>query len=98
MARKAPEVPVDPVVAEVRKGRREALEILRDKLAIALSHAEPAVIAQIAGRLQAVVKELDEIGTGEQKSRLDELADRRSVRESGADAAAPARRQARQRP
>jgi len=76
--------------------RRKTLEAMRDKLAEAFDEAPPAVVAQIAGRLSAVLAELEAL-PGERKSSLDELASRRSDRLSEAKAAKPADGQARQR-
>ncbi len=86
------------VAEAVRASHRAGLEAIRDKLAADLDAAEPAVSAQIAGRLQAVLKELADMDTGEEVNPLDELANRRTRRESGADAAAPAGRQRRRKP
>lgn len=79
----------------VKAGHRQALEAMRDKLAADMEIAEPAVVAQIAGRLQAVLNELADLGAGEEVSRLDELAKRRSGGMPGADAVASPRRRAR---
>jgi hypothetical protein len=63
----------------VKAGHREALEAMRDKLAADMELAEPAVVAQIAGRLQAVLKELAELGGTEEVSPLDTIAARRAA-------------------
>jgi hypothetical protein len=81
----------------VKAGHRQALEAMRDKLAADMAIAEPAVVAQIAGRLQAVLRELADLGDAEVNP-LDDLAHRRARRESDSDAAAPARRPARRQP
>lgn len=41
--------------------RRKALEASRDALAAAMDSAEPSVIAQLAGQLRAVLKEIAEM-------------------------------------
>lgn len=76
--------------------RRKTLEAMRDKLARDFDEAPPAVVAQIAGRLAAILAELDGLGTGK-ASTLDELASRRSDRLAEAQAPKPASGQARQR-
>jgi hypothetical protein len=80
----------------VKVGHREGLEAMRDSLASAMELAEPAVVAQIAGRLQAVLDRLAEIAPVEEESLDDVLAARRAARESGAIATPPARRPGRQ--
>jgi hypothetical protein len=63
------------------KGHREGLEAMRDKLAEAMDLAEPSVVAQVAARLQAVLKELAEMDAAVPKgSTVDEIAQRRSDR------------------
>lgn len=78
--------------AEVIKAgdHRASLEALRDSLAEALDEAEPNVIAQIAGRLQAVLRELAELPGERKVTKADELANRRKARLAAADAPAPA--------
>jgi hypothetical protein len=68
--------------------RRAALEALRDVLADSLVAAEPNVVAQIAGRLQAVLKELAELPSARKVSKADELANRRKSRLATADPSA----------
>lgn len=63
---------------------RKALEALRDELAEALSKAEPAVKAQIAGQLRQVLLELDGLPDEKQRSVADDLADRRRARRAAA--------------
>lgn len=61
--------------------RRATLEAMRDKLAADMDAAEPAVVAQIAGRLSAVLVELDAlpVSEGSVSERLtDDLAHRRA--------------------
>ncbi len=76
--------------------RRTALEAMRDKLAADMDAAPPAVVAQIAGRLAAVLAELDGLPSLE-VSKLDDLAKRRADRVAATTAVEPARRQTRQR-
>ena len=77
--------------------RRKALEAMRDAMAAAMDIAEPAVIAQIAGRLAAVLKELDELGSSKKVTGLDELKQRRAARIAAPHTPAPAKRQPRKR-
>ena len=76
--------------------RRLTLVAMRDRLAADMDMAPPAVVAQIAGRLSAVLSELEAL-PGERKSTLDELASRRTDRLAEAKVAKPASGQARQR-
>jgi hypothetical protein len=76
--------------------RRRTLEAMRDKLADDMDAAPPAVVAQIAGRLAAILAELEGMATGK-VSTLDELASRRTDRLAEAKAAKPASGQVRQR-
>lgn len=63
------------------RDERKALEAMADVLALAMQEAEPQVVAQIAGRLQAVMTRLALLGPAEQKvSALDELAAARANR------------------
>jgi hypothetical protein len=69
----------------VRAGdRRASLEAIRDSLAVAMDNAEPNVIAQIAARLQAVIREIGELPDGKKVSKADELAARRKARRAAA--------------
>jgi hypothetical protein len=70
------------VVAE--GDRRASLEAVRDRLAAAMGQAEPNVIAQIAGRLQAVMREIADLPVAEKVSKADELAARRKARRAAA--------------
>jgi len=79
----------------VQLGLRPGLEAMRDTLATAMTEAEPAVVAQIAGRLQAVMDRLDELSEPEEATPFDVLAARRQARLAGTDAAAPANRKVR---
>jgi hypothetical protein len=76
--------------------RRRTLEAMRDKLADDMDAAPPAVVAQIAGRLAAILAELEGMATGK-VSTLDELASRRTDRLAEAKAVKPASGQVRQR-
>lgn len=60
--------------------RRRALEALRDTLADHLELAQPNVVAQIAGRLQAVLSELASLPPVEGLSRIDEVRQAREKR------------------
>ncbi len=77
--------------------RRLALEAMRDKLARDMDDAPPAVVAQIAGRLQAILAELDGLAVTGERDLADELKQRRLDRLAAAESAAPAKRQTRQR-
>jgi hypothetical protein len=72
--------------------RVDTLRAMRDRLALAMDEAEASVVAQVAARLQAVLKELDELAEPLEVSPLDDLARRREARESGADDAPRTRR------
>lgn len=66
---------------EAAKSTREGLIAMRDKLASDMDDAEPGVVAQIAGRLQAVLKELDSRAVETKGgSTVDEIAKRRENR------------------
>lgn len=60
--------------------RRATLVAMRDKLARDMDEAPPAVVAQIAGRLAAVLEEIDSLPDTEKVSPLDELDRRRQER------------------
>lgn len=77
--------------------RRRTLEAMRAKLAVDMDAAPPAVVAQIAGRLSAVMVELEELGKGKKVSTLDELDQRRQDRIAATVVDEPAKRQTRQR-
>lgn len=79
-------------------GHRPGLEAMRDKLAEAMDLAEPSVVAQVAARLQAVLKELADMDAGEVRgSTVDEIASRRADRlaKTGASTASGRRRNVR---
>lgn len=63
--------------------RRLTLEAMRDKLARDMDDAPPSVVAQIAGRLSAILEELDDIGAAK-GSVSDDLAKRRADRVAAA--------------
>jgi hypothetical protein len=66
--------------------QREDLERLRIELFAALTDADVAVKAQIAGQLRAVVKDLAALGApAVEVTKADEIAARRAARRSGAD-------------
>lgn len=78
---------------EISSGdERRALEAMRDALADHMLRAEPNVVAQIAGRLQAVLTRLGEMEEPESEgSASDEIARRREARRAAsAVAEAPA--------
>jgi len=77
--------------------RRSTLEAMRDKLARDFDDAPPAVVAQIAGRLSAILAELDEMATPGKVSTLDELDKRRQDRIAAPTVPEPAKRATRQR-
>jgi hypothetical protein len=84
------------VRAEVTKGHREGLVAMRDKLAAAMDEAEPSVIAQVAARLQAVLKELSELDAAAppEVSSVDDLLGRRRAA-SGSQSSSGRRRNVR---
>jgi hypothetical protein len=61
--------------------RRERLEKIRDQLTDAMSEADVAVKAQVAGQLRQVLREIDEIPENERKSARERFA----VRVAAAD-------------
>lgn len=73
-------------VDEIGSGdERRALIAMRDVLAQHLLTAESSVVAQVAARLQAVVKRLAELDdTTTEVSTSDEIARRREARRSAA--------------
>ena len=77
--------------------RRKTLEAMRDKLARDMDDAPAAVVAQIAGRLSAILAELDEMPDTEKRSTLDELVARRQNRIAAAESVEPAKQSLRQR-
>jgi hypothetical protein len=85
------------LVEAVRSSHIAGLEALRDKLAVDMELAEPSVVAQIAGRLQAVMTELEAVrkATPDEGSGLDELARRRAARQSKPERRATPSRQRR---
>jgi hypothetical protein len=66
--------------------RRATLEAMRAKLAADMDAAPPAVVAQIAGRLSALLAEIAELPDGQVRSELDELLQRRQERLAGTKA------------
>ena len=73
-----------------------ALEAMRDKLAADMDAAAPSVVAQVAARLESVLKRLGELQPSGKVTISDALAERRQLRDGRAESAAPARRRARQ--
>jgi hypothetical protein len=64
--------------------QRAALEAMRAKLATAMDEAPPAVVAQVAARLQAVLAELAGLPVEDAGSVSDDLAERRAGRRAKA--------------
>ena len=60
------------------------LRAMRDKLAADMDEAPPAVVAQISGRLEAVLKRITELGGVGEVSLDDALAERRRLRANSA--------------
>lgn len=56
--------------------RRSRLEDIRDQLTEAMLRADVAVKAQIAGQLRQVLREIDELPSGEGKSARERFAER----------------------
>jgi hypothetical protein len=76
-------------VDEVASGdERRALEAMRDALAAHMEQADSNVVAQVAARLQAVVKRLAELGSQPTEgSATDEIARKRAARRAAAQVA-----------
>jgi hypothetical protein len=83
--------------AAATNDRRATLIAMRDKLAADMDEAPPAVVAQIAGRLSAILVELSEMAAPGKVSSLDELDKRRQDRIATPTDSEPARRATRQR-
>lgn len=96
MARKTAPKPT-LIDAAASGDRRAVLEAMRDQLARQMTEADTNVVAQIAARLQAVLKDLDELPNGDEVSFTDELAHRRSDRLAAANVEPPASRASQQR-
>lgn len=60
------------------------LRAMRDKLACDMDIAPPAVVAQISGRLEAVLRRITELGGAGEVTLDDALAERRRLRSNGA--------------
>lgn len=60
------------------------LRAMRDKLAADMDLAPPAVVAQISGRLEAVLKRITELGGAGEITLDDALAERRRLRANNA--------------
>lgn len=69
-------------IAEVAAQGNEldTLRAMRDALAAAMDVAEPSVVAQISGRLEAVLKRITELGGSQEVTLDDALAERRRQR------------------
>ena len=69
-------------IAEVAASNDEiaTLRAMRDKLAADMDIAEPSVVAQISGRLEAVLKRITELGGAGEATLDDVLAERRRMR------------------
>jgi hypothetical protein len=77
--------------------RRATLVAMRDKLATDMDDAAPAVVAQVAARLQSVLAELDGLAVVGEMDLADQLAQRRLDRIAASQLAQPASGQTRQR-
>jgi len=55
---------------------RERLEIMRDLLTVAMESADDSVLAQVAGQLRQVLRELAELPNAEGKSARERFAER----------------------
>ena len=85
----------DIAAAAATNDRRATLVAMRDKLAADMDAAPPAVVAQIAGRLAAILAEIDALPASEVLSPYDELEQKRRTRRAGsAPGASPADRAA----
>jgi CHASE3 domain sensor protein len=71
-----------PSIAEVAatNDELETLRAMRDKLAASMDIAEPSVVAQVSGRLEAVLKRITELGGAGEATLDDVLAERRQQR------------------
>ncbi len=56
------------------------LRAMRNKLAADMDEAPPAVVAQMSGRLEAVLKRITELGGAQEATLDDVLAERRRLR------------------
>ena len=67
------------IAAAAAKGHLDGLRAMRGKLAADMDRAGPSVVAQIAGRLQAVLDRIAELEAAAppEVSKVDELASRR---------------------
>ena len=86
------------ITAAAATGDRQATLIaMRDKLAADMDEAPPAVVAQIAARLQSVLSELDGLAVPGERDLADELKQRRLDRIAATTSAASAKRKTRER-
>ena len=71
----------DSIAAIAAKGNEiNTLRAMRDKLAADMDIAEASVVAQISGRLEAVLKRITELGGAGEATLDDVLAERRQLR------------------
>ena len=68
------------------------LKAMRDVLAEAMDADNPAVVAQVSGRLESVLKRIAELDKGGKVTIDDALAKRRADRERATNAASGSRR------
>lgn len=90
MAARKQAAPVSVFDAARSGDQRALLEAIRDQLAADMARAEPAVVAQIAGQLRQVVKDLAALPPTREGSKTDEVKARREARRRAAAQAAPA--------
>jgi len=71
----------DSIATTAAKGNEiDTLRAMRDKLAADMDIAEASVVAQISGRLEAVLKRITELGGAGEATLDDVLAERRQLR------------------
>ena len=71
----------DSIAATAAKGNEiNTLRAMRDKLAADMDVAEPSVVAQVSGRLEAVLRRITELGGAGEATLDDVLAERRQLR------------------
>jgi hypothetical protein len=67
--------------------RRERLEKIRDQLTDAMSEADVAVKAQVAGQLRQVLREIDEIPDSEKRSARERFTERVAAADASSSSA-----------
>jgi uncharacterized protein (DUF2267 family) len=83
----------------VEGDRRATLEALRDRLAADIDIAPATVTAQLAGKLQDILRELDELPVGAEVSEVDQITARYQARRAAAATAVhPSRGNVERRP